>query len=159
MACLSLPRVLALAGGLGLVGAFFMPWFSTQNLLLSGQFLHEFLANPGDLSRFLAGSSGSPAEAPLLRALVDLFPVCGAVAVGATLVGGLVHGWRRPANVVLGVSGLLPLVGWAAGISRLPVGSSPQIGLWLIFGGSLAMLIGLTIAVFAEKRSDSGVPG
>jgi hypothetical protein len=156
MASLSLPRVLALAGGLGLVGAFFMPWFSSQNLLLSGQFLHEFLGNPGDLSRFLPGSSGSPAEAPLLRALVDLFPACGALAVGATLLGGLAKDWQRPANVVLGVSGVLPLVGWAAGISRLPAGSSPQIGLWLIFCGSVAVLIGLAVDLYAEKQSPSG---
>jgi hypothetical protein len=152
MASLSLPRVLALAGGLGLVGAFFMPWFSTQNLLLSGQFLHEFLANPGDLSRFLPGSSGSPAEAPVLRALVDLFPACGTVAVGATLVGGLARNWQGPANAVLGVSGVLPLVGWAAGISRLPAGSNPQIGLWLIFGGSVAVLVGLALAMYGEAR-------
>lgn len=159
MACLSLPRVLALTGGLGLVGAFFMPWFSTQNLLLSGQFLHEFLANPGDLSRFLPGSSGSPAEAPLLRALVDLFPVCGAVAVIATLVGGLTTAAHRAADLVLGLSGVVPLVGWAAGISRLPGGSSPQIGLWLICGGSVAVLVGLALAVYAEKPSKSAVPG
>src|SRR5712672_1788704 len=87
--CLSLPRVLALIGGVLLMSAFFMPWFSSQGLLLSGQFLHQFLSNPGDLRRFLPGSSGSPAEAQLLRALVDLFPACGVVAVIATLTGGL----------------------------------------------------------------------
>src|SRR6266699_2434023 len=128
--CLSLPRVLALIGGVLLVSAFFMPWFSSQGLLLSGQFLHQFLSNPGDLRRFLPGSNGNPVESQLLRALVDLFPACGAVAVVAALAGGLMRTWHRPANVLLGVSGLLPLLGWAAGITRLPPGANPEIGLW-----------------------------
>src|SRR5439155_16874787 len=97
---LSLPRVLALVGGVLLVSAFFMPWFSSQGLLLSGQFLHHFLSNPGDLRRFLPGSSGTPAEAQLLRSLVDLFPACGAVAFAAALAGGLWRGWRRKTNVL-----------------------------------------------------------
>src|SRR5712691_11601928 len=113
---LSLARVLALIGGVLLVSAFFMPWFSSQGLLLSGQFLHQFLSNPGDLRRFLPGSSGSPAEAQLLRALVDLFPACGAVAFVAALAGGLRRGWRRATNVALGIGGVVPLVGWAIGI-------------------------------------------
>jgi len=41
-------------GGVLLVTAFFMPWFSSQGLLLSGQFLHQFLSNPGDLRRLSA---------------------------------------------------------------------------------------------------------
>src|SRR5713101_8577632 len=111
--CLSLPRVLALVGGLLLVSAFFMPWFSSQGLLLSGQFLHHFLRNPGDLRRFLPGSSGSPAEAQLLRALVDLFPACGVIAFITALTGGLLRTWRSPTNIGLGLSGIVPLVGWA----------------------------------------------
>ena len=85
-----------------------MPWFSTQQLLLSGQFLHQFLANPGDLRRFLPGSSGDPAEAQLLRGLVDLFPVCGSLAILATLAGGLQNRWRLPQSVNIAVT---PLVG------------------------------------------------
>jgi hypothetical protein len=141
--CLSLPRVLALVGGVGLVTAFFMPWFSSQNLLLSGQFLHQFLANPGDLRRFVPGSSGSAAEAQVLRVLVDLFPVSGALAVLAALIGGLHRAWRRPADVVLGISGLVPLIGWGVGISRLPNGASAEVGLWLIVSGAFAVLLGL----------------
>jgi hypothetical protein len=140
-----LPRVLALVGGLGLIGAFFMPWFNTQNLLLSGQFLHQFLSNPGDLRRFLPGASGSPVEAQLLRGLVDLFPACGIVASVAALVGGLLGRWRRAANVVLGVSGALPLIGWALGISRLPTGAGAEVGLWVIALAALAILVGLTL--------------
>src|SRR5713101_4437840 len=107
--CLSLPRVLALVGGALLVAAFFMPWFSSQGLLLSGQFLHQFLSNPGDLRRFLPGSSGSPAEAQLLRALVDLFPACGAVAFLAAITGGLWRSWRLATNIVLALVGAIPL--------------------------------------------------
>jgi hypothetical protein len=146
---LSLPRVLALVGGVLLVSAFFMPWFSSQGLLLSGQFLHQFLSNPGDLRRFLPGSSGTAAEAQLLRGLVDLFPVCGVVAFVAALAGGLVPGWRRPTNVLLGLSGVIPLVGWAGGITRLPPGANPEVGLWLIACASLAVLVGLAVDLTA----------
>src|SRR5260370_41941936 len=122
--CLSLARVLALVGGVLLTTAFFMPWFSSQGLLLSGQFLHLFLSSPGDLRRFLPGSSGSPTEAQLLRALVDLFPACGAVAFAAALAGGSV--WRRAMNIILGLAAAIPLIGWAVGISRLPPGANPE---------------------------------
>src|SRR5712691_3181061 len=125
---LSLARVLALIGGVLLVAAFFMPWFSSQGLLLSGQFLHQFLSNPGDLRRYLPGSSGSPGEAQLLRALVDLFPACGAVAFLAALAGGLWRSWRLGTNVALALAGGVPLAGWAVGITRLPHGASPEIG-------------------------------
>jgi hypothetical protein len=150
--CLSLPRVLALMGGLGLIAAFFMPWFSAQNLLLSGQFLHQFLANPGDLRRFLPGSSGSPGEAQLLRGLVDLFPVCGALATLATLVGGLSR-WRWPANFILGLAGVIPLVGWAAGITRLPPGANGEVGLWLIATSAVAVLAGLSLDLALGPRT------
>jgi hypothetical protein len=155
---LSLPRVLALVGGIGVLTAFFMPWFSSQQLLLSGQFLHIFLSNPGDLRRFLPGSSGSPAEAQLLRTLVDLFPVCGALAIVAALAGGLWRAARRPANVVLGASGVVPLVAWALGVTRLPSGANAEIGLWLIVGGALAILVGLVLDVLVNRQSEPGTP-
>jgi len=159
---LSLPRVLSLLGGFGLLTAFFMPWFSSQNLLLSGQFLHIFLGNPGDLRRFLPGSSGSPAEAQLLRALVDLFPACGALAIVAALGGGLWRTARGPANIVLGVTGAVPLVGWALGVTRLPNGANAEIGLWLIVGGALAVLVGLILDVLEARalnpRAETDTP-
>jgi hypothetical protein len=151
--CLSLPRVLALVGGVLLAAAFFMPWFSTQGLLLSGQFLHQFLSNPGDLRRFLPGSSGSAGEAQLLRALVDVFPACGVVAFVAALVGGLVRAWRRATNVLLGIGGGVPLVGWAIGITRLPPGANPEIGLWLIACASVAVLVGLVLDALGPPRA------
>jgi hypothetical protein len=163
-ACLSLPRVLALMGGLALLLAFFMPWFSSQGLLLSGQFLEAFLssASPTDLRRFLPSSS--PTEVQMLRTLVGLFPACGAIAMVAALVGGLVPSTRTIANVVLGLSGLIPLAGWAVGVSRLPVGSNPEIGLSLILAGSLAIVVGLALdatraARAGAARAGVGVPG
>jgi hypothetical protein len=154
-ACLSLPRVLALVGGLGLVAAFFMPWFSSQGLLLSGQFLHDFLAGagPAELRRFLPASS--PSEVALLRALVDLFPAAGALAAIASLIGGLVRAGRPASNVVLGLSGLVPLVGWAVGIGRLPPGASPQVGLWLIALGAGAVLLGLGLDLWLGRAPPS----
>jgi hypothetical protein len=150
--CLSLPRVLALVGGCGLLGAFFMPWFSTQNLLLSGQFLHQFLGNPGDLRRFLPGSSGDPAEAQVLRGLVDLFPACGVLAIVTTLAGGLLDRWATSLNVALGLSGGVPFVAWAVGLGRLPPGAAAEVGLWLIALSSLAVLIGLGLEVAPGVR-------
>jgi hypothetical protein len=149
---LSLARVLALVGGLGVLAAFFMPWFSSQGLLLSGQFLHNFLgsASPADLSRFLPNSS--PAEVQFLRVLVDLFPVCGFIAASAALLGGLSSSARPIANIVVGLSGLIPLAAWAVGIGRLPPGSSPETGLWLIGCGSIAVLLGLALELWALRR-------
>src|SRR5438552_14699122 len=125
---LPLSRVLALIGGLGLVAAFFMPWFNSQGLLLSGQFLHTFLgtASPADLRRFLPNSS--PTEVQLLRLLVDTFPTSGALAAAAALIGGLAPRFRTVSNVVMAVTGLLPLAGWAIGITRLPSGSNAEVG-------------------------------
>ena len=140
---LSLPRVLALVGGLSLIAAFFMPWFSSQGLLLSGQFLHIFLGNPGDLRRFLPGASGEASETMLLRALIDLFPACGLVATVATLVGGLWHTARRASTFVGGVSALVPVVAWLVGTTRLPPGATIESGMWLMLGGAIAVLLGL----------------
>jgi hypothetical protein len=145
--------VLALVGGLALVGAFFMPWFGSQGLLLSGQFLHNFLnnASQADLRRFLPNSS--PTEVQFLRVLVDLFPVCGAIAAGAVLVGGLASVGVGAANVVLGLSGLVPLVAWAIGIGRLPPGANPEIGMWLIGAGAVAVLVGLALELAFARRN------
>jgi hypothetical protein len=150
-----LSRVLALIGGLALVAAFFMPWFASQGLLLSGQFLHTFLTNASaaDLRRFLPTSS--PTELQLLRVLVDLFPVCGAVAAVAALGGSLYPPARLVLNVVLGLSGLVPLLAWAGGITRLPPGSSPEIGLWLIALGSIAVLVGLGLELAFRPKPSS----
>ncbi len=149
---LSLVRVLALVGGLSIVASFFMPWFGSQGLLLSGQFLHSFLgsASANDLRRFLPSSS--PTEVQMLRLLVDLFPACGLLAAAAALVGGLTSNGRAVANTVCGLFGLIPLLAWAGGIGRLPPGSSFEVGLWVIAGGSLAVLLGVALEVWATRR-------
>jgi hypothetical protein len=150
---LSLPRVLALVGGVSLLMAFWMPWFSSQGLLLSGQFLHSFLssANPNELRQFLPTSG--PGEVQLLRGLVDVFPACGVMAAGAALLGGVFATGRRVGNSVLGAAGVVPLAGWAVGITRLPPGSNPEIGLWLIAVASLAILLGLALDVYTPYRT------
>jgi hypothetical protein len=58
-------------------------------------------------------------------------------------------------DVVLALSGLLPLIAWAVGISRLPSGSSAQVGLWLIAVGSLAIVLGAGFE-FAARRGNPG---
>ncbi len=148
---LSLARVLGLVGGLSLVAAFFMPWFGSQGLLLSGQFLHTFLgsASAADLRRFLPNSS--PSEVQLLRLLVDVFPVCGAIGAAVVLLGGLVASWRVPTNVLWALSGIVPLVGWLGGVTRLPAGSTFEVGLWLIAGGSLAVLLALALELTVQR--------
>ena len=155
--CLSLPRVLALVGGLALVAALFMPWFASQGLLLSGQFLHNFLggASQAELRQFLPPDS--VAQVGVLRALVDLFAACGAVAAALSLMGGLAPASRLFANPLLALSGLIPLVAWAIGIGRLPAGSSPEIGLWLIAGGSVAILAGLAVELALSRSNTRAV--
>jgi hypothetical protein len=74
---------------------------------------------------------------------VDLFPACGIVASLATLIAGLARPVGGAANAVLALAGLVPLVGWAIGITRLPPGSNAEVGLWLIALGSIAVLLGL----------------
>ena len=152
-ASLSLPRVLALVGGLALVAAFWMPWFGSQGLLLSGQFLNRFLgtASQADLQRFIPNTT--PTEVQLLRGLVVLFPFCGVVAAGAALVGGLSTRGVGVLNVVLGLAGLVPLVAWAVGVGRLPAGSSPEVGLTLIAVGSAAVLLGLALELMVMRGS------
>jgi hypothetical protein len=149
---LRLPRVLALVGGLALVAAFFMPWFGSQGLLLSGQFLDMVLAtaSPAQLQQFLPGAT--PGELQLLRVLVDLFPACGALAALGALIGGLTARGRLGADSIVGLGGLAPLLAWAAGITRLPAGAEPEIGLWLLALGSLAILIGLILDVATRSR-------
>jgi hypothetical protein len=134
--------VLALVGGLGLVAAFLMPWFSTQGLLLSGQFLHNFLGNASatDLRRFLPTSS--PTEVTLLRGLVDLFPACGAIAAALSLAGGVLRRSPLALDVIAGLTGLVALVAWAIGITQLPPGAAPEIGLWLMGASSIAVIGG-----------------
>jgi hypothetical protein len=150
---LSLVRVMALVGGLGVVAAFFMPWVGSQGLLLSGQFLHNFLggASGAELRRFLPNSS--PSEIQLLRLLVDLFPACGALAAASVLIGGLSSTARGVLNAVWVVSGVIPLAAWVVGVGRLPPGSSFEVGLWLIALGSLAVLVGAGLELWGTQRA------
>jgi hypothetical protein len=146
--------VLALIGGLALVAAFFMPWFASQGLLLSGQFLNDFLASatPSDLQRFMPGTSAS--EARLLRGLVDLFAACGAAAaILSLLVAVPVPGLKLLFRILLVLTGAVPLAAWAVGIGRLPANATFEIGLWLIACAALAVLIGGALELIGARRA------
>jgi hypothetical protein len=140
--CIPLGTVFSLLGGLALVTAFFMPWFATQGLLLSGAFLARFLGSADDVRRFMPGIAGGQAEILLLRALVYLFPASGGVAAVLVILGTVWRGWQARLGIILIVSGLVPLIALVVGMTRLPPGASPEIGLWQLGIGSVAILIG-----------------
>jgi hypothetical protein len=148
--------VLALVGGLGLVAAYWMPWFGTQGLLLSGAFLNDFLSSTPDLRRVMPGTSGSPQEAQQLRALVLLFPLFGLLGAVLALVAGL----RAPAagprvwGTGLVILGGVPLVALLIGLGRLPPGSTFEAGLWTIGLGAACVCVG---GVLEWVRSSASV--
>jgi len=152
---LPLGAVLALVGGLALVAAFWMPWFGTnvggQGILLSGDVLGRILSSTDDLRRFMPGSSGSAWEARGLRTLVYAFPVLGAAAAVLALASGLVR--RRWLLVAIVVVGVVPLVALLVGMTRLPPGSTREVGLWLIGAGSVAVASGPIFAVLLGRRA------
>ena len=150
---LHVSRVLALVGGLAVLGAFFMPWFASGGLLLSGQFLHTFLAtsSPADIQRFVPGST--PTDQQLLRILVDLFPACGAVATALCLAGLADLGRARPmVDVLLGLTGLVAMGAWIGGVTHLPPGARWEVGLWLMAAASVAILLGAALEFAAARR-------
>jgi len=136
-------RVVTLVGGLGLLAAYFMPWFGSQGIMLTGAFLNQFLGTTPDLRRLVPGAVGGPLEVQLLRALVDFFPVAGGLGVVATLLVTLRPAWRAAANSVVGACGALALVALIGGVARLPPGATWEVGLWLIGASSLALLAGV----------------
>lgn len=150
---LPLSRIVALVGGLALIAAFFMPWFASQNLLLSGQFLHTFLTTSSstDIQRFVPGTT--PTEQQLLRILVDLFPVSGALATVLSLAR--VRRVRPMVDSVLALTGLVALAAWALGVTRLPQGARWEIGLWLIAVASLAVLVGAALELAAARSNQT----
>lgn len=147
--------VLALVGGLALVAAFWMPWMGiqvgSQGALLSGNVLGRLLSGTTDLRQFIPGSSGNPLEAQALRALIYLFPVCGALAAALALLDGWLDGQRWPA-ALLAVAGIVPLVGLLGGLAFLPPNSTREAGLWLIGLGSGAVVLGTVVNVLLARR-------
>jgi hypothetical protein len=147
--------VLALVGGLALIAAFWMPWMGiqagTQGVLLSGNVLGGLLSRTSDLRQFVPGSSGNPLEAQALRALVYLFPSCGALAAALALLEGWLRR-RRMLGVLLGIVGLVPLVGVVGGLSFLPPNASREIGLWVIGAGSAAVVLGPVVNGLMARR-------
>ena len=155
---LTLPvgSVLSLVGGLALLAAFYMPWFAIQGLLLSGDFLARFLGNPAQLRQFAPALAGSPGDVQLLRVLVYLFPLTGLLAAALALAHGV---WRRRPGwlgVVISLCGLVPLVALLGGVTRLPPGSTAEVGLWTLGIGSAAILAGPWVdRLLMRPRRDS----
>lgn len=150
-------RALILLGGLTLIAAYFMPWFTISNpqgsLSLTGEFLGRFLGSSRDLRQFVPGSSGDPSESQALRALVHLFPTSGAVVVLLASLGAFKRGFRLPLNVTLAVLGLVPLAAVLVGMSRLPATASPQTGLWLIGAGAVTIIVGAGLDSLLAQRA------
>ena len=151
-----LGRTIALIGGLALVAAYAMPWFGIsmqgQGVTLSGQFLGRFLSSTNDLRRFMPGATGGPQEVQMLRALVYLFPACGALA--ALLAAATAPLRRRGiANALIVVLGLVPLIALVGGLSQLPPGSVIETGLYTIGAGAIAILVGAVLDVALARRS------
>lgn len=134
--------MLGLVGALGLVAAYWMPWFGTQGLLLSGAFLNEFLSSTPDLRRVMPGATGGPQEAQQLRALVLLFPATGTLGAIVALAAGLTPGRNRFWGLLLAVIGGVPLIALLVGLGRLPPGSTFEAGLWTIGLGAACMCVG-----------------
>ena len=153
--CLPLGRVVALVGGVVLLSAYAMPWFGVsvggQGVLLSGQFLGRFLSGTNDLSRVLPGAAGGPTEVRLLLGLVYLFPACGLLA--ALVAGATAPRARRARwNAVLLLAGLVPMAALGVGLGQLPPGASPELGLWVIGAGALAILFGALLDGLSDRR-------
>lgn len=148
---LPLGRVISLIGGLAVIAAYFMPWFGTQGLILTGDFLTRFLGSSVDLRRFLPGASGGSGEVLALRGLVYLFPTCGALAALLTIAACTRSTAGRAIGLGLAASGLVPLLALGIGVTRLPAGASLEVGLGLIGAGSLAVLLGLGLDGFQVK--------
>jgi len=147
-----LARAVSLIGGLGLIAAYFMPWFGSQGIILTGAFLDRLLGSTTDLRRLLPGATGGPLEILLLRALVNFFPIAGALAA---LLSGVVTVWpaqRLVGNIAIAGCALLALVALAGGVSRLPPGATWEVGLWLIGAGALALLAGVGLDVFGSSH-------
>jgi hypothetical protein len=156
---LNLGTVLALVGGLALVAAFWMPWLGiqmgTQGVLLSGDGLGRLLGGTTDLRQFIPGSSGNPAEAQALRALIFLFPISGALAAVLALLEGWL-GRRRWLAVLIGLAGLVPLIGLLVGLTRLPPTANRELGLWLNGVGSVAVVLGPILNAMLARRAADG---
>jgi hypothetical protein len=149
--------VLALVGALGLVAAYWMPWFGTQGLLLSGAFLNEFLSSTPDLRRVMPGATGGPQEAQQLRGLVLLFPAAGALGALVALAAGLSAAHTKLWGIVLVLIGAVPLIALLVGVGRLPPGSTFEAGLWTIGLGAACVCLGGLLEAMIGRGRDAWV--
>ena len=148
---IAIGRVLEIIGGLAILAAFFMPWFEVQRLIMTGEFLNDFLAGTRDLRQFLPGFAGGPAEVTQLRALVLLFPACGAAAALLAWIGAVAPRAGRVFDAGAAIAGLVAIVALAIGVTRLPTGALLHVGLWLIGAGGVAVLLGAGLDAVLER--------
>ena len=150
---LRLSRVLALVGGLGLVAAFVMPWFSSQGLLLSGQFLHTFLASASrDRPPPLPACQLADRRSRHCACWSTSFRSAAPWSAAAALLGGLAA--RAPVPRRRDPRARSPRAARRLGRrhQRLPPGANFEIGLWLILVGAVAALLGLASTVSRRCR-------
>jgi hypothetical protein len=58
---------------------------------------------------------------------------------------GLLRRAPLAVDILAGLCGLVAIVACIIGITQLPPGAAPEIGLWLMFGSSLAIIAGLLV--------------
>lgn len=141
-----LARVLALIGGLALAGAYFMPWFGVQNVLLTGAVLGQILSGTTDLRRLMPGAAGGEAEVLALRALVAFFPACGVAGVVLAMASAARPARRGALDLALDSAlvaiGLIALTALVVGVTRLPPGSTLDAGVWAMAVGAIGLVAG-----------------
>ncbi|MFN8526923.1 MAG: hypothetical protein U0821_27780 [Chloroflexota bacterium] len=141
-------RVLSLFGGLLLVAAYVMPWFSADRVILTGSFLSQFLLNTTDLRRFLPGSTGGTFEVQLIRLLVYAFPGLGLAAAATAIYGWMRPANRRATNIALGAIGAAGVVVWIVALIILSVKlptASREIGLNLNALAAILIVAGVAL--------------
>ena len=122
-------------------------------LLFSGQFLHNFLATPRQPTSSASCPAAHPRKSSCCAGWWTSFRACGALATVLCLAGLANLGPARVlVDAVLALTGLLALIAWAGGVTRLPPGATWEVGLWLIAAASLAVLLGAALELFAARR-------
>lgn len=162
MPSLPIGTVISLVGGLTLVAAYFIPWFGVsfggQGVLLSGEVLARLLGGGDEVRRFMPASSAL--EIRLLRGLIYLFPVTGVLAAALAVLLGFSAGKGMAPAIALFITGLVPLIGLGVGLTRLPPGTSAELGLWMIGVGGLTTVGGVILhGILRGGRSSVGEPG
>jgi hypothetical protein len=130
-----------------------MPWFNTQGLLLTGYLVTRFLSSTTDLRRYMPEATGGQFEVQVLLVIAALFPASGALAVCAALLGAAREGSRVATAFMLLAAGSSSLAAFGLGVSRLPAGTSAEIGMWVVGAASSAILVGAVSELSSVQRT------